>query len=58
MNITEINEQDRVLVKTAENQTEVAEVKAIWDNGEITLRLSDNKRVDVTADKIIKVFTN
>ena len=47
MNITEIIVGDRVLIQRDANTREVAEIKAILDNGTIAVKLSDNKLMGI-----------
>ena len=56
MNITEIIVGDRVLIQSDADTREVAEIKAILDNGTITVKLSDNKMMGIIPYYIIKSF--
>ena len=56
MNITEIIVGDRVLVQSDADTREVAEIKAILDNGKIVVKLSNNKMMSIIPYYIIKSF--
>lgn len=56
MNITEIIVGDRVLVQSDAHTREVAEIKAILDNGKIVVKLSNNKMMSIIPYYIIKSF--
>ena len=47
MNITEIIVGDRVLIQSDADTREVAEIKAILDNGKIVVKLSNNKMMSI-----------
>lgn len=56
MNITEIIVGDRVLIQSDADTREVAEIKAILDNGKIAVKLSNNKMMCIIPYYIIKSF--
>ena len=56
MNITEIIVGDRVLIQSDADIREVAEIKAILDNGKIVVKLSNNKMMSIIPYYIIKSF--
>lgn len=56
MNITEIIIGDRVLIQSDAYTREVAEIKAILDNGKIVVKLSNNKMMSIIPYYIIKSF--
>ena len=56
MNITEIIVGDRVLIQSDADTREVAEIKAILDNGKIVVKLSNNKMMGIIPCYIIKSF--
>lgn len=56
MNITEISVGDHVLIQSDTNTREVAEIKAILDNGKIVVKLSNNKMMGIIPYYIIKSF--
>lgn len=56
MNITEIIVGDRVLVQSDADTREVAEIKAILDNGKIVVKLSNNKMMSIIPYYVIKSF--
>lgn len=56
MNITEIIVGDRVLIQSDADTREVAEIKAILDNGKIVVKLSNNKMMSIIPYYIIKSF--
>lgn len=56
MNITEIIIGDRVLIQSDADTREVAEIKAILDNGKIVVKLSNNKMMSIIPYYIIKSF--
>ena len=56
MNITEIIVGDHVLIQSDADTREVAEIKAILDNGKIVVKLSNNKMMSIIPYYIIKSF--
>ena len=56
MNITEIIVGDRVLIQSDADTREVAEIKAILDNGKIVVKLSNNKMMSIIPYYIRKSF--
>lgn len=56
MNITEIAVTDRVLVSQRPNEKEVAIVKGITDKGQVIVRDSSGRIVEISPDHVIKKF--
>ena len=56
MNITEIVIGDRVLVQSGEFVKEVSVVKAILDNGLVTVKLADSNFAEINPQYILKSF--
>lgn len=56
MNITEIVIGDRVLVQSGEFVKEVAKVKAILDNGLVSVKLADGNFAEINPQYILKSF--
>lgn len=56
MNTTEIVIGDRVLVQSGEFVKEVAKVKAILDNGFVSVKLTDGNFAEINPQYILKSF--